>query len=831
MLAQLAWRNVRRNPRRSAITVASIAIGLAALTFVWAFIDGMNRQMIENSTRFLAGDVQVHLKGYHDDPTLDLAMPQVEPVLAAVRAEPSVAAAGVRLEGKALASRGDKSRGVVVVGIDPRREPEVTSLLSAVVRGRPLADDTPGVLIGEQLAETLGLDAGGDLLLIGQAYDGSVASGRYPIRGVFRTNIDEIDGYVAVLPLAAVREFFAAPEGATALALRLRDRGDVEAVRQTLAARVGDRYEVLAWPRLLPMVEVSARFHEVMGWVVLVVFFGIVAAAVANPVLMAVLERTREFGIMLAVGTGRGRLLRIVVYEAMFLGLLGLLIGNVLGLAAAAFFGRVGIDLGAFGSAVRTMPGLEDVVYPVIRLDRSLLVSAVVFATACLSALYPAVKASLLEPVAAIRGIAGSHEAVPRGGRPPAHRWPVFMLIAARNILRNRRRTAITAGGTAFGIVAFVFLFGYFDGFGEELVENSTRYVTGHIQLERTGFRKDLAPELSIDGSDALLERLRAAPQVAAAAPRVQAQALASSASRSEGIRLIGIDPLAEREVTFIHRTIVEGRALQRGADRDILIGRKLAEKLGVRLGEKVVVMAQAAGGELGSAAYRVGGIFATESSSFDGAIAFVTLPAAQALLAMDQRVSTINLRVRERSALAGRLPDLQRRAALPGAVLVPWQEMLPQVEEMVRLNRVISNIVLAIAFLVIAIAIMNTVFMAVAERTREFGVMMALGTPPAAVQRMVVYETLVMMLLASVVGYGAGAALVLYFGRTGIDLSGFFAGYAAIPGLTGVVHPLLLPDRIGPPGLVLFIASVMVSLYPAAKAARLDPVRAIRHV
>jgi putative ABC transport system permease protein len=477
------------------------------------------------------------------------------------------------------------------------------------------------------------------------------------------------------------------------------------------------------------------------------------------------------------------------------------------------------------------MPGLEDVVYPVLRLDRSVLVSAVVFATTCLTALYPAARAAMLEPVAAIRGFTGSHESASRDGGPSRHAWPVFMLIAARNILRNRRRTFITACGTAFGITAFVFLFGYFDGFGEELVENTTRYVTGHIQVERAGFRRDLAPELALDGVDDLLERLRAAPQVIAAAPRTQAQALASSATKSEGIRLIGIDPDVERAVTFLDRTIVEGKALQRGSDRDIVIGRKLAETLGVRLGEKIVVMAQAADGELASAAYRVGGIFSTESGSFDGAMAFVTLHAGQSLLALGERVSTINLRVRDREGLAQTLPELQRRVGLPGVTLVPWQELLPQVEEMMRLNRIISNIVLAIAFLVIAMAIMNTVFMAVAERTREFGVMMALGTPPRAIQRMVLYETLVLMLLATAIGYGLGTALVLYFGRRGIDLSDFFAGYSAIPGLTGVVHPKLVFNHVAVPGVILFVASVAVSLLPASKAARLDPVQAIRHV
>ncbi|WP_246099552.1 ABC transporter permease [Methylibium rhizosphaerae] len=831
MLARLAWRNVQRNRRRSAITVASIAIGLAALTFVWAFIDGMNQQMIDNTTRYLAGDLQVHLEGYHDDPTLERTMADASEALRRVSGDPAVAAASLRLEGRALASRGDKSRGVMLVGIAPHEETQVTRLHHAVVDGTPLRDEADsGVLIGEQLAESLGLAAGGELLLVGQAYDGSIASGRFTVRGVFRTNIDDLDGLVAVLPLTAARSFYAAPEGATAIALRLRDRDDAEQVRERIGVSLGERYEVLAWPRLLPMVAVSARFHEVMAYVVLAVFFGIVAAAVVNPVLMAVLERTREFGIMLALGTGRSQLLRMVLLEAMILGAVGLAAGNLLGLSVSALFARTGIDLGAFGSAVRTMPGLENVVFPVVRPDRSAMVSLVVFATACLSALYPAFKAALLEPVAAIRGIATPRQRAAHGSGQASRAWPVFMLIAARNILRNPRRTAITAGGTAFGILAFVFLFGYFDGFGEELVENSTRYLTGHVQLERKGFRREHAPELAIGNADAVLASLRASPEVAGAAPRVQAQALVSSAAKSEGVLVLGIDPQAEREVTFIHRTIVEGRALAAGTDREIVIGRKLADKLGVRLGEKVVLMAQAADGELGTAALRIGGIFSTESGSFDGAIAFVTIGSAQALLGLGSRVSTINLRLRDRSAMDGQLQSLRERLALPALQLVPWQELLPQVDEMVRLNRVISNIVLAIAFLVIAIAIMNTVFMAVAERTREFGVMMALGTPARAIERMVVYETVVLMVVASLIGYGAGTALVLWFGGVGIDLSGFFQGYSAIPGLTGVVHPKLLPGHIGPPGIVLFLASVLVSLVPAARAAALDPVRAIRH-
>jgi ABC-type lipoprotein release transport system permease subunit len=825
----LAWRNVLRNRRRSAITVSSIAIGLAALTFMWGFIDGMNRQMVDNTTRYLAGDVQVHLKGYHDDPTLDLTMSEAAPVLQTVRGDPAVAAASVRLEGRALASRGDKSRGVLMVGVSPQDEARVTVLLDAIIDGQSLGIDKAGVLIGEKLAEALGIGAGAEVVLVGQAYDGSIASGRYPVRGVFRTKIDEVDGFVAVLPLETVREFFAAPGGATAIALRLRDRDDVEGARTQLAAALGQRYEVLGWPTLLPMVAVSVRFHEVVTYVVLLMFLVVVTAAVANPVLMAVLERTREFGIMLAVGASRSRLLRLVLYEAVLLGLAGLALGNALGLGLTAYFGGTGIDLGAFEAGLRTMPGLSDFIYPVVRTERSVMLSALVFSTACISALYPAAHAALLEPVQAIRGLAPARGRSGQGTRRSG--WPVFMLIAARNILRNRRRTAIMIGGTAFSVVAFVFLFGFFDGFFEQVIENSTRYLTGHVQLERTGFRKDLAPELALERPALLLDRLRGVRNVAAAAPRIQAQALASTAAKSEGIILIGIDPLAERNVTFIHRTIVEGEALAPGADRDIMVGRKLAEELRLRLGEKLVVMAQAADGELATAAYRVGGIFATESSSFDGGIAFVTLPAAQTLLAFGTRVSTVNIRVADRTDLQRTVDEMRRVLAAPGLGLVPWQELLPQLDEMVRFNRVVSNIVLAVFLLVVATAVMNTVFMAVAERTREFGVMMALGTPAGAIQRMVVYETLALMSLAILVGYGAGVALVEYFGHRGIDLSGFFRGYSAIPGLTGVVYPKVFAETIVAPGVVLLIASVLVSLYPATKASRLDPARAIRHV
>lgn len=829
MIPRLAWRNVLRNRRRSIITILSIAIGLAALTFLWGTIDGQNSAIVTNVTRYLAAEVQVHATGYHDDPSLDRTIANAAPIVDSIRRDPDVAAAAARLEGQALASNKDKSRGVRLLGVSPSEESRVTDVLGAIVSGSSLRNaDSTGVLIGAKLAEALGVAVSEELVLVGQAYDGSIASARMPVRGIFQTGIDAYDGYIALVSLGVAQSFFVAPGGSTAIALRLKDRDRLDAVAPRLSTQLGSGYEVVGWPTLIPEAAAAVRYHAVISFVVVAIFLVVVAAAVANPVLMAVLERTRELGVVLAVGMSPARLLRLVLWEATILGLLGVALGNVIGVSVTLYFQRVGIDLSAFAAALSTMQGASTVLRPIARADRSIMISAIMLATASAVALYPAIKAARLEPVNAIRGLAGRLGAWRHRTGMARRRWPIFLRIAARNTLRNPRRAAITAGGAAFAIFGYVFLYAYFDGFGEQIIDTATRYLTGHVQIERPGFRRDLAPELALTAPNELLARVRRLPHVAGAAPRVQAQVIASTASKSTGVLLVGVDPVLERGVTFIDRTLVQGAALQPGRDRETIIGRKLAAKLNARLGEKIVIMTQAADGSLGTAAYRVSGIFATESASFDEGIAFVTLRAAQDLLALGTRVSTINIRLDDRSMLPGAMAELGRVGG--DYAVVPWQELLPQVDEMVQYIGAVRTIVVGILFAVVAMAIMNTVFMSVAERTREIGMMIALGTRPAGVVRMVLYETAAIMSLASIAGFGAGVLVVAYFSRQGLDFSSFFDDFTAIPGVTGITYPKLIISTIIGPGIALFAGSVLASLYPARKAARLDPANALRH-
>lgn len=829
---RLAWRNVFRNTRRSILTIAAIAIGLMALSFLWSFIEGVNNQMVENSTRYLSGHVQVHRSGYHDNQTLDLIIDDARPVRSALAGQAHVAAASERLEGMALASLGDKSRAVLVMGVDPKQEIQVTTLHQTMVSGSFLTSESVNeVLLGDKGAEALGAQVGSEIVLLTQAADGSVGAGKYLVHGIFDAKMDMIDGVYVFMPLKAAQELYAAGEGITAIVAKLDDRRHAQLVTRSLAGTLGQGFEVLEWQKLLPTVVQSVNFHEVIAYILLLVLFVVVAVGVTNTILMSVMERYREFGVMMALGTRANQITMVVFVEACLLGLFGLVLGAVVGLALTAYFGSVGINLGQYGKAMETMQGLTGIVYPAMRLDRLLVLAAIVFSTAIVAALYPAWKASRLNPVEAIRGsLRRGPAASGKRIRWPSVPLPIFARIALRGIARNPRRAMLTTSATAFGLAAFVFLLSFVQGYLSQLVENSTGYITGDLQVQHDRFRDDMAPEFSLPPRSDLLDLVRSQSGVAAAAPRVQTQVLISSPVKSQIVALVGIDPDVESRVTFIDRTIKEGRWLASGSDREVTIGRKLATTLGIRLGEKLVVMTQALDGSLASGAYRVAGIYETESPSFDGAFAFVTLRGAQSLLGLGKRISTVAVRLQDREQVAQTAAKLTARIGTPSISAQPWQKLLPEVAQMIDYVQMNLRLIVGIVFGVVAIGVMNTLLMSVMERIREFGILMALGTRPGEIVRMVLYEAMVLTVIGLLIGYMVGAAIVGYFASAGIDLSRYAVGVTTIPGLTGVIYPELAVQSVIYPALTLFVLSLLAALYPAWKAAQLEPVKAIRH-
>ncbi len=831
----LAWRNIRRNPRRTALTLIAFTLGVASLVFAWSMFDGSNAQMIGNMTGNYSGHIQIHRQGYTDNPSIDLAFPLQEIAALKLQGMPGIAAVSARTEALALISSADNSRGLLLVGIDPGSEPLVTTLHRKLSAGRYFdKGDRGGILIGKSMAKVLGVDVGSEVAILTQGMQGSIGAQRYRVQGVYDTRNEMIDGMQAFITRSDADELLSTDGQTTSLAIKLTDRKLTDAVVGQMRDRLGDRFEVKGWQQLLPEVQQSVVFHESVGYVITLVLFGIVVIGVANAIMMSIMERLREFGVMMAMGTSATQVFRQIVYEGLLLGLLGFAAGIAIGYALVSYFGVAGITFGK--QASQTMQGVSNTIYPVLSWARMLYIATAVLIVIISATLYPAWKAARLAPLEAMRGVRGGGK-VPKKGRERSsvNRFRRFsgnrLMLSAmawRNLTRHPLRTSLTLFAIIFGLGAFVFVGSFANGYFTQMVENVTGMVTGDAQIQHKDFQRDMKPTLSLPDGAQWLDRLRHMPSVGAATARVQTTAMISSPTRSEPLTLIGVSPESEQQVTFLHKSVKEGRYLQSGHDREIIIGRKLAELLQVRLGERVVIMAQDVNGNLASEAFVVAGLFHTGGHGFDKAVGQVTLPAAQNMLGMGNRVTNIVLRAQDKEQLASIVQ--QAAAMLPAGDIrvLPWDTLVPEVAQMSVIFKRSLMAVLAIVLLMVSVIVMNTVLMSIMERTREFGVMLALGSRPGLIVRLVMLESALVGLLGAICGLGLGGLFTVLHLRGGLKMAAH--GVTAVPGVTDVVYPKLSMAVFVVPGTLLPILVLMAALYPAFRASRLEPVKAMRN-
>ena len=494
---RLAFGNLQVNRRRTAITLLSVAVGVGGLVFLWAFIDGINAQMINNMTGYVTGDLKVHQRGFHDDREMNIALAERWNLTEEVSAVAGVAATTPRVTGHALASREDQSRALQVMGVDSATEPRVTRLDRSIVRGRYLERGNE-ILVGVDAAGALDVSPGDELVLVVQASDGSIGADRFEVVGVFETGIKRIDGFVAQMPLAAAQSLYAFQGRFTEIAARVQDADRLDEVVGTVGNQLRDRkVEVLGWPALMPSLVQMVAFHDAVAYIVILVVFVVVAAGIVNTILMSVLERSREFGVMMALGTPSSRIVWLVLLETTVLAGLGYLLGLVLGLSVTGYFSSNGLDFSAYIKAMDTMPGLSGIVYPTIEAQRLVVIGIVVVSVALLAAALPAWNAGRNSPLEAM----GARRAVVNRIRrihwqvTSDHRLLIFAQMALRSVFRNPRRSMITASATAFGLAAYLFLYAFADGFFEQMIQNSTQQLRGHVQVMAKGHDVDLSPD------------------------------------------------------------------------------------------------------------------------------------------------------------------------------------------------------------------------------------------------------------------------------------------------------------------------------------------------
>lgn len=401
--------------------------------------------------------------------------------------------------------------------------------------------------------------------------------------------------------------------------------------------------------------------------------------------------------------------------------------------------------------------------------------------------------------------------------------------LAFLNIGRNRRRSIITVLAVGVGLAALIFLWGFSDGTSEQQRQNVIRLFTGHVQLHAVGFQSGFAPEKIIPDPQTVVQKIQSHPLAVAISERMKCEALIGTTENSRGVLLIGMDPEKEPAVTDLKKHILQGDFLSHGSEREVLVGKDLAEKLKVGLGDKVVVLTQAADGTMAGYAYRVKGIFKTGSEQVDEFTAYISLSSGRELLSLGEDSHEMVIRLKDRHAIPSFLQAMREALDPAQYEFQTWDQIVPEVEQWVIWSEAVIRTILATVMIVIGVGIMNTVLMSVFERTRELGVMMAIGTSPAQIGALIFLETLILELMGVVLGVIGGYIAVFYFSHAGIHFQGVEEAFAE-SFMSTTVYTQVETKHVVNSILTLLLMTSFIGLYPAWKAGKTEPIKAIYH-
>lgn len=402
-ILKLATRNVIRNWRRTLVTVLAMAFAGFIMIVFAALMKGMLQTSERNAVTMDVGDIQIHAQGYRDDPDLYKQIASPDVIIDQLTDAGFLAAP--RLYGFALAASGSTSAGVQLRGLDLEREQRVTQIHRHVMEGQWLSPDQPhGVVIGKKLARTLGVGINDEVVIVGQASDGSMANDLYRVRGILKSVGEEVDRGGFFMPEGAFRELMVLPQGSHEIAIMRPDRRqqDLQLATERVAA-LATGYEVLNWRQLRPVIARILEMGDAQLLIMIVITYIAVATVVLNAMLMGVLERIHEFGIMKAIGVTPWQLTLLIYIEALVQVMIASLLALAAGWLVADYLQHNGIDLSAIASGASFGGIAIDPIW-YAHVTPEAIVTPIIFLwiMTLLAVIYPAIKAALTIPVKAI---------------------------------------------------------------------------------------------------------------------------------------------------------------------------------------------------------------------------------------------------------------------------------------------------------------------------------------------------------------------------------------------------------------------------------------------
>ncbi len=408
--------------------------------------------------------------------------------------------------------------------------------------------------------------------------------------------------------------------------------------------------------------------------------------------------------------------------------------------------------------------------------------------------------------------------------------------IAWRNVWRSKVRSLVVILSIAVGVWALAFILSFSIGMVVTYIDNAIRDQWSHLQVHHPRFSEDKLARFYIPRVEALLDSLESNPSVQAVAPRTIVSGMISSSRAARGLEIVGVDPEREAATTHLERKIVEGSYFSNDHRSEILLSKRTADKLKVGLRNRVVVTFQNLDGTITSAAFRVAGLFSSGNMLYDESKAFVKMNSLQPLLlsqadstvSPDELIHEVAVFLHDTRALTPTVQAL--RKAFPDLLVQDYRELSPDIELYESQIQISNTIMITIFMVALIFGIINTMLMAVLERYRELGMLMAIGMNKQRLFAMIVLETLMLGLVAAPVGLGLGWGTVYALKDSGIDLSAFSKGMERF-GLDAIIYPAIEPGLYVQLAAAVLITALIASIYPALKAIRLRPVEALQKV
>lgn len=399
--------------------------------------------------------------------------------------------------------------------------------------------------------------------------------------------------------------------------------------------------------------------------------------------------------------------------------------------------------------------------------------------------------------------------------------------IAWRNVWRNKTRSLVIIIAVALGLWGGIFSDAFMQGMAEQQIYSVIHTETGHIQLNESGFLLNHDMQMQIENADSILSNIKANPSVEGVSAIIQVTAMASTASGSSGIMVNGIKPANEEKVSDISKLLTQGDYFKSDHSNQVVIGQQLADKLKVKLHSRIVLTLQTITGDIIYDAFKVSGIFRTHDSEFDKQMIFVRNKDIQQLTGFPSgAASIITVLLKNDNDTKKITTALEKQ--YPGMQVQSWIQLSPMLQILSGTMMQITLIFVGIILIALAFGIINTMLMAVLDRTREIGMLLSIGMKPAKVFAMIMLETIFLSFTGAVIGVLVSIATIAWFGHKGINLSFIAEGFNAL-GYSSIVYPTLGFNFYIILAIMVIVIAIIAGLFPARRAVRLKPAEAVR--